>query len=153
MQNSYNKWHSYKISFVHWYEIVPFWVAWKIFPLLQNQLLVCVFSFHHKFFYENKLLFNGRGTIASVKSKKTSCLIAQLKKHSYEKFQWFNDVHAFLLVSAFWKQEEHKDKKQKGHHLQLHRHSKEPLQHVPSQKDSHCLLAGRSVRYLWWRLS
>lgn len=151
MQNKHNKCHGYRISFVHWYEIVLFWVAWKRFPLWKNQFYMCI-SIPSQNFIRAQVTFTGKGTTAPVKAKKRNYFLARLK-HPYEKLQHFNDFHAFLLVSALWKQEEHQDKKQKGDHLQLHRHPKEPLQHIPSQKDSHCLLAGRSVRYLWWRLS
>lgn len=132
-----------KLFFFEWHE--------KDFHCGKINFTTCI-SIPSQNFIWAQVTFTGKGTTAPVKAKKRNHLLAWLK-HPYEKMQQFNDFHAFLLVSAFWKQEEHQDKKQKGDHLQLHRHPKEPLQHIPSQKDSHCLLAGRSVRYLWWRLS
>lgn len=77
MQNKHSKCHGYRISFVHWYEIVLFWVAWKRFPLWKNQFYHVYFHSITKFYTSTSHFYWKRynSTCESQKKKLLSCSI------------------------------------------------------------------------------
>lgn len=100
MQNKYGKRHSYRISFVHWYEIVLFWVAWKSFPLWKNQFYHMYFHSIAKFYMSASHFYwkSYKSTCESQKKKSLSCLI---KTSLWENFSSLTIFMLFCLFQLF----------------------------------------------------